>query len=601
MPNDYWPDPPDRRYLAAVALGEHPADLVVQGGQLVDVFTGEIYPADVAVAGSRIAMVGDASACVGPATEVVEAKGRYLAPGFIDSHFHVGASALVPAQLATLMVPHGTAAIVTDFYEPGHMAGTPAIRLLLDEAARSPLKVYLSPFYVNMHAIDGIPGIRFDDFKDMLSWPECIELREWNAGVELADGAQTAPLASHARQLGIRLGGHLKALDGPALQASVALGAQSEHEAHTAQEALTRARLGVAIQARFSSGRRSDLPNILEAITRHHCDPRLFMFCTDEEDVDELADLGHIDHRVRWAIELGVAPIDALRMASLNAATHLGITGDLGSITPGRFAFINLLDDLSSCRVSTVVAGPRIVGQSSRYVAAAPEATNYPAAYTSTIHVQRPFTPADFAVTTNAEVAEAEVRVIGVDPAVPGTRECLLRLPVRAGVVCPEPGHDVAKIAVADRHTGNGQIGVGFLQGFGIEQGAFGFSFHPGPFNIGLLGMNDADIALVANRIAEIQGGFVAARDGQVLAEVPLPVFGYLSDAPADRVVSAFRQIRKVIGERLGCTLPGLYTAFGYLCLPDVAPRLRMTAKGLQLIELSGSMMTARLVPVLLE
>jgi adenine deaminase len=596
----YWSDERDRRCLAAVALGEQPADLVIQGGRLVDVHTTEIYPADVAIAGCRIALVGEASACVGPDTDVIEAEGRYLAPGFIDTHFHIGATALVPSQLAAVMVPFGTAAIVTDFYEPGQMGGTSAIRLLLDESAQTPLRTYLSPFYVNLQTVPGLPGIPLPEFSEMLSWPECIELREWNAGVELAGGEATAAVADLARSLDIRLGGHLKGLHGAALQASVALGAQSEHEAHTAKEALDRARLGVAIQARFSSGRRQDLPNILEAITRYHCDPRLFMFCTDEEDVDELADLGHIDHRVRWAIELGVAPVDALRMASLNAAAYLGICGDLGSVTPGRLAFVNLLDDLSSCRVSTVIAGPRVVAESGIYLAPAPQPTGYPASYTSTVRVPARLAPADFAVpTTRRSLAAA--RVIGVDPAVPGTRECRLDLPVLDGAVTPDAAQDVAKIAVVGRHDGSGRTGVGFLQGFGLERGAFGFSFHPGPFNIGLLGMNDQDMAAVANRIVEMQGGFVAVHDGAVLAEVALPIFGYLSDAPAEKVISAFRQIRQVIARQLGCAVPGLYTSFGYLCLPDVAPRLRMTAEGLQLVEPRESRMTSRLVSVLTE
>lgn len=314
----YWNPGHDRDDVIAVALGERPADLAIRGGRLVDVHTGEIYLADVAVAGSRIAAVGDVERCVGGDTLTVDAAGRYLVPGFIETHVHIGASALAMTELARLLVPRGTAAIVTDFYEPAAMAGVEAMRFLLDETARTPLKVYFSPFcpsYADGHRIP--PA----EFEATLDWPECVEVREWWLAREHDGHSGERAIGRKARANGIRLSGHLAGATGPALQASVAAGIHSDHEAETAQEALDRVRLGVAMQMRFSSGSRDDMANVLKAITEHGCDPRMFMFSTDEEDVDELADLGHIDHRVREAIAAGVAPIDAIRMGSLNPAT----------------------------------------------------------------------------------------------------------------------------------------------------------------------------------------------------------------------------------------------------------------------------------------
>lgn len=590
MSQSYWDPGHERDDLIAIALGERPADLAIRGGRLVDVHTGEIYLADVAVAGSRIAAVGDVERCVGPSTRTVDATGHYLLPGFIETHFHVGASALAMTELARLLVPRGTAAIVTDFYEPAAMAGVEAMRFLLDETALTPLKVFFSPFcpsYADGHRIPP------EEFEAVLDWPECAEVREWWLAREHNGHPAEAAIGRKARASGIRLSGHLAGADGPALQACVAAGVHSDHEADTAQEALARARLGVAMQMRFSSGSREDMANVLKAITEHGCDSRMFMFSTDEEDVDELADLGHIDHRVREAVAAGVAPVDAIRMGSLNAATYLGVTGDLGSVTPGRLAFVTVVDDLARFTVKTVVAGPQVVGEDGRYAGAEPEPVTYPASFHDTIKLARPLKATDFAIPAAGPTVTA--RVISAD----GWQELQHELPTAEGHVQPALDRDIVKVAVIERHEATGKVGVGLLQGFGLQRGAFGTAFHPVAMNLGIVGANDADMAVVANRIAELQGGFVAALDGEVIAEVALPLLGYLSSEPAERVVEEFRTVRATIAERLGCTVPGLYTTLGFLLLP-VSPGLHIVADGLVRVEY-GERTERTPVPVIVE
>ncbi|MBX3143927.1 MAG: adenine deaminase [Trueperaceae bacterium] len=571
----------ERDALVAVALGEQPADLVVTGGRLVNVYSGEIYFADVAIHGERIAAVGDVVRCVGPGTEVVEANGRYLVPGFIETHIHVGATSLTMTELARLLVPLGTAALVTDFTEAGKMRGKSAMRFFLDEAARTPLKAYFSPFYTTLMGIEGRPGATLEELVEMLAWPECLELREWNVFAQRNPNERLRSLADLARQHGKLLCGHLEGQSGSTLQASVASGVQSDHEVATEEELLARLRLGLAVQVRFSSG--ADNLAVLRALARTKLDTRNVMFATDEEDIDDIARLGHLDHRVREAIAMGIAPIEAVRMATLNAATYLGLTGDIGGIAPGRRAFLNLVDNLRDFNVAEVISGPAVVARDGRYVGEL-SAPSYPQEFRNSIKLKAPLTAQDFLVSASTGDVDSsgavDALVIGVEPYCVYTTAERAMLRVDGGAVLPDPERDVAKIAVVERHFASGKVGLGFTRGFGIVRGAFGSSYHPGPVQIGIVGVSDTDMAAVANRIAELNGGFVAVVDGRVVGEFALPLLGFLSEARAEEVVAGFRRVKGAIEAELGSHFAGLFTALAYTCMPGVLPNVRMTADG---------------------
>lgn len=591
----------ERDALVAVALGELHADLVVTGGRLVNVYSGEIYHADVAVDGERIAAVGDVERCVGPGTTVVEAGGRYLVPGFIETHIHVGATSLTMTELARLLVPLGTAALVTDFTEAGKMRGKSAMRFFLDEAARTPLKAYFSPFYTTLLGIEGRPGATLEELVEMLAWPECLELREWNLFAQRSPNERLRSLADLARQHGKLLCGHLEGQSGGTLQASVASGVLSDHEVATEEELLARLRLGLAVQVRFSSG--ADNLDVLRALARARVDTRNVMFATDEEDIDDIARLGHLDHRVREAIAMGIAPIEAVRMATLNAATYLGLTGHIGGIAPGRRAFLNLVDNLRDFNVTEVISGPAVVARDGEYVAEL-EAPGYPAEFRNSIKLKAPLTARDFGIRPTAgEVAETgtvDALVIGVEPYCVYTTAERARLAVSAGSVTPDPARDIAKIAVVERHFASGKVGLGFARGFGIERGAFGSSYHPGPVQIGIVGVDDADMAAVANRIAELNGGFVAVVAGRVVAEVALPLLGFLSEERAEDVIAGFREVKRTIASELGSDFEGLFTALAYTCMPGVLPHVRMTADGPVTVQRGEKQLLVAPAPVLI-
>lgn len=589
----------DREQLTKVALGEQPADLVINHGQYVNVYSGEVYPAGIAIAGNRIAAVGDVEYCIGDNTIQVDACGRYLVPGLIETHIHVGATSLVMTEFARLVVPFGTAVIVTDFTEAGKMRGSQGIRFFLDESANTPLTVYLSPFFTTFLGIDGRRSMTIEEMHELLQWGECLELREWNMYIERHQIEELRQLGEYVRNLGIALCGHMEGQTGRILQASVTTGARSDHECGSIAGALERVRLGIAVQMRYSSAG-DDMQHLVNAVTQNNCDPRLFMFSTDEEDIDEIAENGFIDHRVRSVISKGIAPLEAIRMATLNPASHLGILSDFGSLTPGRKAFVNLVEDFRNFHISEVIYGPDVVARDGKFIGKLPK-PKYPDSFFNTIKLKSKITVDDFTVDIDTTKSEILTRVIGVHPRIVRTEERLISMPIENGKVNTDPTKDISKIAVVERHIGNGKISTAFIQGIGLQQGAFGSSYHPGPLHIGIVGVDELDMAVVANRIADLNGGFVVALDGKVLAESALPILGFLSEQSAEIVTDEFLGVKKVIREKLGSQFGGIYTMLAYLCMPGVEPELRMSINGLIKVEHSQNDLITKPVSLFIE
>lgn len=589
----------ERDRLVEVALGERPASAIIRGGHLVNVYSGEIYRADVAVEGDRIAAVGDVSRCAGPDTRFIDAEGSYLVPGFIETHIHVGATSLASTELARLLVPYGTAAIVTDFTEATKLHGVSAARFFLDEASRTPLKVYFSPFYTALLGTEGRPGVSSSDFETMLDWPECVELREWNVQSIRHPSNLVREAGRQAAKRGKLLAGHMRGQLGSVLQASVAAGTASDHEAYTLEEAVERIRAGVAVQIRFGSAHWDETWDLLRVVTERRLDPSLVMFSTDEQEIVDIRDLGFMDHRVRMAIEAGVPPVDVIRMASWNPARYLGVTGDLGGIAPGRRAFINVVDDLRSFRVERVVFGDRVVAESAAYVQPL-ERPEYPREFYGSVRLPRRLTEADFHVSAGRDAARVRARAIGFDAKASGTTEVIVTLPVRSDNVEADPGADVVKIASIER-SGRGTRAVGFVHGLGMKRGALGFTYHPGPSELAIIGANESDMAVVANRIAEIGGGVVVVSEGEVLAEVPMPLLGIVSDASAEEVEQRMRAAKRSIAEELGVDFPSNIYRLAVLFIPGVAPRMRMSVNGMLQVALEGDKIRVEVVPVVLD
>jgi adenine deaminase len=563
----------ERLDAAEVAAGRRPADLVLRGGRVVEVHTGRILPRDVAVAGGRIAAVGDVSHCTGPDTEVIDCSGRYVLPGFVEPHLHVGGSQLSIEGLAEVLLERGTVAVGTCFYEPAVIVGADAVTELLARAAETQLDVLLSPFHaaaLGLGAFGNLGRFGLDDLLRLVAHPACVELREWNWHVAQIPLPELQEVWRAALERRVAVGGHLEGLTGPVLQASVALGAQSDHETGSVEEALERVQAGVVVQMREGSGAR-DLAALVRAITEQGADPRCFAFATDEQELASLVTDGHVDHKLRLAVAAGVPPVEAVRMATLNAAASLGVQRDYGAVAPGRVASFAVVDDLAAFRVTTCVARGAVVAETASF-------RPYPAAWRDTVRVDRTFEADDFAL----DVADgaAPVRVIGVTEGSLLTEELVETVEVEAGRLHPQPP-GLAKIAVFDRHEGGGRGAVGLIRGSGVETGAFATTVNPGMMNLVAVGTAEDDMAIAANRVVELGGGIVVARDGEVRGEVALPLLGILSDAPAGEVVAACLAIERALRDELASSVRGLLTTVGFACLAVSIPALKICDRGL--------------------
>jgi adenine deaminase len=577
--NDPLSDAHQRMAAADVAAGTRAADVAVRGGRVVDVYTRTVRSADVAIAGNRVAAVGSVDHCVDSSTETIDATGLFILPGYVEPHFHIGGSQLAIEQLAEVLVPRGTAALSTCFYEPAFVGGMAAVQELLRRSTDTGLDVLLSPFHAAVLGM-GQFGVQskfsFDDLLSLVEDPRCVELREWNyatARLPIPELQEVYEVALRGRRV---VAGHLEGLANPELQASVCLGAASDHETATAAEALERVRCGVNVQIREGSGAR-DLEALVRAITDHGADPAAFSFSTDEQELHSLVEDGHIDHKLRRAVALGVAPLDAVRMATLGAARSLGLDREYGSIAPGRIASVVAVGDLSSFETRFTLSAGRLSSEQGAYrLPAAGE--RYPDEWLRTVRIDRRFDADDFALPVDD--GSARLRIIGVTPGALLTDELEELVTVRDGrLAAPDP--ELAKIAVVDRYEGGDQATVGLIRGLGIERGALAATVNPGVMNLMVLGHDEAAMALAANRVAELGGGIAVASDGAVHAEVALPLFGILSDSPAADTIEACRNVATAIRDRLGCPWDGVLTNAGFSCLAVSIPTLKITDRGL--------------------
>lgn len=595
----------EQRSLAAdVAAGARPASLVLRGGRVVDVYGRRIAAGDVALAGERIAAVGDVANTIGEGTEVLDCDGLFVLPGFVEPHLHVGSSQLTVERLAEVLVPRGTIAYSTCFYEPAVIAGAEAVQELLDRSAGTGLDVLLSPFAAALgQGPLGASRFTVDDLLALLRDDRCVELREWGYLMSQVPGARE--LYVEALRHGLTIAGHLEGLRGPLLQASVALGCCSDHETATADEAVEKARAGIVVQIREGSGAR-DLRALVPAITEHGADPACFAFSTDEQELASLVEDGHLDHKMRLAVREGLAPLDAVRMATLGAARSMGVERDYGAVAPGRIASLALVDDLAGFGVRRVVARGRLAAEDGQYVLERSNAA-YPEAWSDTIRLARPLAAEDFAV----EAGSGPIRVISVRPGSLLTEELSERVDLAdGGRLTPSgpegagPAEDsalataggpervgpagtgaLAKIAVADRHEASGRVGVALIRGLDIARGAFASTINPGMANLMVVGVDEADMALAANRVAELGGGIVVARDGEVRAEVALPIFGLLSHEPLERTTAACLAVDRALRDELGCPHAGILTTAGFVCLASAIPSLKVCDRGLVRVE----------------
>jgi adenine deaminase len=576
-----------RRDLIDVALGHAPADVLVRGGTLVNVCTSQLYPADVAIKGDRIAAVGDSlEHAAGPDTRHVDAAGRFLVPGLVDGHLHHCHSALGVTEFAEGLLSHGVTATADGFYGPAIVGGIEAVRALKDAFDPLPIRlVFLVPVLAWIQnretGLTPAASVSLEDMHEMLEWEGCHGLEEPSPAA-VKDGFEglldlfEATLAQ--RKV---ITGHAAGLDERMLQAYVATGVTTDHEAVSRAEALAKARLGLVLLARQGDPGCEDVPEVVRAHTESGASAECFGMCSDLAAPLKLVDEGTVDHGVRVAIARGVAPLKAIQMATLNTAEALGAELDIGSIAPGRFADLLLVDDLAELSIREVMVGGEAVVRDGELVRPLPP-TTYPDTLRGTVRVAAPLTPDDFTVRVDPGPERVEVRVIEVseEGSLLTSPERRARLAVTGEVLEPDVDADVLTLANVDRLGKGTGIGLGFAQGFGLKRGAFASTVTAVTMNLVVVGADAGDMAVAANRVVELGGGRVVVDRGEIVAEVALPILGLHSDAPLDQVIDGHRDAVAAIAG-LGCSLrdPFSQLEFCFSC-QDIGD-LKLSEEGL--------------------
>ncbi|MBD3676981.1 MAG: adenine deaminase [Rhodobacteraceae bacterium] len=569
--------------LVAVAAGRLPADLVLRNARLVNVQSREVLEGwDVAVSKGRFAYVGpDASHCIGPDTQVIEADGRYLIPGLCDGHMHIESGMLTPAEFARAVIPHGTTSMFTDPHEIANVLGLDGVRMMHDEALMQPVNIFTQM----PSCAPSAPGLETtgheitpEDVAEAMGWPGIVGLGEMMnfPGVVAGDAKMLAEIAATqtARKT---VGGHYASPDlGPAFHAYAAGGPADDHEGTAESDAIARVRQGMRAMLRLGSAW-YDVESQITAVTEKGLDPRNFILCTDDCHSGTLVHDGHMNRVVRHAVDCGCDPLVALQMATINTATHFGLERELGSIAPGRRADMILTSDLKTLPIERVFARGVLVAEDGRCLVDCPH-FDWPEAARQTVHLGKELSVEDFEIPAPAGANSVRARVIGVVENQAPTKALSAELDVVNGLV--EPKGEIAQIALVERHRGTGGVVNGFVSGFGYTgKMAMASTVAHDSHHMIVVGTSREDMAAAANRLGEVGGGVTVWKDGQELALVELPIAGLMSDSPAAEVADKAARMVAAMAD-CGCTLNNAYMQHSLLALV-VIPELRISDLGL--------------------
>ena len=574
--------------LVKVAQGIEPADLVIRDCRWINVNTAEVIEGtDIAVAAGRIAYVGpSAEHCIGPDTEVVDAAGAFATPGLLDGHMHVESAMVGVSEYARAVIPHGTTGIYMDPHEVANVRGLRGVSVMMDDAGRTPLKAMLT----TPSCVPAVPGfedtgasIDVRDVEETMAWDCCVGLGEMMnfpgvlAGDENALGEVAATLAD-----GKTVTGHYAVPETDrGLNAYIASGVSACHESVRPEDALAKMRLGMYAQLRGGSAW-CNLPDLIPAVADGTLDTRFCCIVTDDNHPHTLMADGHMDRNLREAVALGLDPVTAIQMCTINTATCFGQQNDLGSIAPGKCADIVLWEDLADFRALKVWIDGELVADAGAVTFELDE-FSWPDFMTATMNVGRKITPESFAVPARDAHGETlpdgpvTVRAIEVAPGQTITKELLVPMEVRDGLLEADRERDLLKAFVFERHHATGTWGSGFVMGFGVH-GALAQTVGHDAHNLVVIGDNDRDMALAANTLISCGGGEVAVVDGEVKGLVELPACGLMSDKHVAEVSDEVGALERV-WEEMGCQMPSPFMTLSGISLACI-PELRLTNQG---------------------
>jgi adenine deaminase len=548
-----------------VASGDGMADLLIKNGRVVDVFSGQIEKKDVAIFGGVIVGFGDYRA-----REIIDVKSDFLCPGLIDGHVHIESSMVTIPEFARAVLPNGTTSVVIDPHEIANVFGQEGIRFMAESARGVPLNVFIMiPSCVPAtHMETSGATLKAADLKPLFKEPWAVGLAEVMnfPGVIFRD---PEVLKKIEMAKGKRIDGHAPMLSGKGLYAYLTAGIRSDHECTTPQEAKEKLKNGMWIMIREGTTAKN-LRSLIPLV--HPKNSRRFFFVTDDRHPKELLEEGHIDSMVRQAVRWGLDPILAIQMATLNAAEYFRLD-DLGAIAPGYRADIISFDHLGRFQIKKVFKDGKLVSENGKMLFPLIQKKKGPTLKGS---VRIKSLKKD-ALLLRSDQSLAKIIQLIPDQIV--TKKVMKRVFLKDGVAHPNVKEDILKIAVVERHKATGNIGIGFVQGFGLKTGAIGSSVAHDSHNIVLVGTNDADMLKAVEVIQAMRGGLVAVLEGKVLASLPLPIAGLISEASVARVNLQLEALHRA-SKTLGCKIPHPFMTLSFLSLP-VIPELKITDKGL--------------------
>ncbi len=565
----------ERKDLIRAALGKVPLDLRIDQVQVVNVYSGTIESGAIGIKDGRIVTP---YAQGYDSEQVIDGQGMFALPGFIDTHVHLDSTLVVPEFLSQLLLPRGTTVMLSDPMEIANVAGLPGFKALFHSIDKLDYHIFLEV----SSRVPTAPGLEttggeldLDDVSEILTWPQAVSLGELDPSKVLEMRDEYLLKVEAALRLGKICNGHAVGRVGKELVAYACGGLADDHECVDYEEAVSRLQLGMSVLVREGSTERN-LDPIMKGVVKNGTYSHHMMFCTDDKHPDEILEEGHIDFMVNRAIELGLTPMQAIQMATINAAKHFRIEHLIGSLSPGRWADILLVDDLQHISPNKVFFKGRMVVDDGKYIGTLPK-PEYPEWLYKTVTLKKGSEGADYRLEASGD--QAEVWVIDLFPDQIINTRTQSKLDVIDGAVVSDPEQDILKLAVVERHGKNGNIGVSFVKGFGLKNGALASSIAHDHHNIIVAGTNDEDMALCAKIIEEMQGGFVLVSDGKVLGKLALPIAGLLTEEPVEDVIAGLEEINQAY-HNLGGSLPAPFMTISFIGLPTV-PDLGLTDMGL--------------------
>ena len=559
-------------------LGKHPCDLKLQNVRLVNVYSSEIYPTDIYIKNGRIVSISPEAGL--EALNVVDCGGKYAVPGLIDTHMHFESTMLSPEALASVVVPHGTTTLCADLMEIANVAGADGLKAMLDSISKLPYRMLIEV----SSRVPTAPGLETNgaymgpkEVRAIMDWQEAVSLGELDPSKILMVRDEYIEKVADTLARRKIVNGHAIGRLGQELNVYASAGISDDHECVTTEELLQRLRVGMRVLVREGSTERN-LDELISGALREGLPLENLMFCTDDKHAGEIREEGHINYNVARAIALGVSEMDAIKMATISAARHFRMEDEIGSITPGRLADILLVEDLHSMKPSQVYFEGKLVAEQQKLLQECPVPA-YPAWIKDTVHLKKPITAESFRVPTKTSDGETRVHVIDLIDRQIINRDLVTALRCRGGEILADPGRDILKLAIVERYGKTGGVGVGFVKGFGLQSGALAYSMSHDHHNIVVVGVDEGDMALAANVVAQMHGGLSVVNGGEVLAKMCLPIGGLMSEKGADEVMAEL-DVLNAAAQKLGCRGSAPFMTLSFISLPTV-PQLGLTDLGL--------------------